>query len=374
MPPKKEERRPLEPIFSQTTFPFYQYQTYQQDNLDQVSQFLTYFKPELLQMMKNNIQDNMQILCQSIGITLHPTFVKVIQSLDINDFDENKKFKNPEEYENDQTSQVVFFNSVKVDIITLKLLEFCSYQSGVQTLKFCNNDLGQAEYQIISQLISNAECKIKKLYIDWQQIQPQLFQSNHLLEQLYLRSCQIKLPFIEILCQNMRNLKVLDLYDNQLSKEAFNLIGTALKENTFLEQLGLAKNQINSLDQLSEIMQNVGKFLMSQDEYDDYRIKEKERDQIIERNKKVKKKGTEEVVPVLETIQQFDNNWYIMRNQKLQLLNLSLNQIDENSFVQIEKFLNQTIEGFQLVLTNNKFEDQKALQRLKKKYNKKLMI
>lgn len=46
----------------------------------------------------------MQILCQSIGINLHPTFVKVVQNLDINDFDENKKFRNPEEYESDQTS------------------------------------------------------------------------------------------------------------------------------------------------------------------------------------------------------------------------------------------------------------------------------
>ncbi|CAD8075052.1 unnamed protein product [Paramecium sonneborni] len=374
MPPKKEERRPLEPIFSQSNCPFYQYQIYQQESLDQASQFLAYFKPELSQLMKNNIQDNMQILCQSIGINLHPTFVKVVQNLDINDFDENKKFRNPEEYESDQTSQIVFFNSVKVDILTLKLLEFCCSQSGIQCLKFCNNDLGQSEYQIIAQIIGNTECKIKKLFIDWQLVQPQLLQSNHLLEQLYFRSCQINYAFIETLCQNMRNLKVLDLYDNQLSKEAFGLIGVTLKDNIYLEQLGLAKNQITSLDQLSEIMQNVGKFLMTQEEYDEYRIKEKERDQIIERNKKVKKKGTEEIVPVLETIQQFENNWFIIRNQRLQLLNLSLNAIDDNSFILIEKFLNQTFEGFQLVLTNNKFEDQKALQRLKKKYNKKLLI
>ena len=41
---------------------------------------------------------------------------------------------------------------------------------------------------------------------------------------------------------------------------------------------------------------------MTQEEYDDYKNKEKERDAIIERNKKVKKKGTEEPVPTLEPI------------------------------------------------------------------------
>lgn len=41
---------------------------------------------------------------------------------------------------------------------------------------------------------------------------------------------------------------------------------------------------------------------MTQEEVDEYRVKEKERDAIIERNKKVKKKGTEEIVPLLEPI------------------------------------------------------------------------
>lgn len=41
---------------------------------------------------------------------------------------------------------------------------------------------------------------------------------------------------------------------------------------------------------------------MSNEEYEEYKVKEKERDAVVERNKKVKKKGTEELVPVLEPV------------------------------------------------------------------------
>lgn len=41
---------------------------------------------------------------------------------------------------------------------------------------------------------------------------------------------------------------------------------------------------------------------MSEEELEEYRNKEKERDAVVERNKKVKKKGTEEPIPFLEPI------------------------------------------------------------------------
>lgn len=69
-------------------------------------------------------------------------------------------------------------------------------------------------------------------------------------------------------------------------------------------------------------------------------MKEKERDAAIERNKKVKKKGTEELVPVLEPVVQVDNNYYIVRNSRLWLINLAMNGLDDNSREGIEKFLN----------------------------------
>jgi hypothetical protein len=42
--------------------------------------------------------------------------------------------------------------------------------------------------------------------------------------------------------------------------------------------LGLAKNKLSKFDDLSGLTSNIGKFLMSSEELEEYRNKEKERD------------------------------------------------------------------------------------------------
>lgn len=95
MPPKKEERKPLEPLF-QISDPFYMYRPYDNAQLEQINHFLTYFKPELTQLLKANIYDNMEMLSKNIGVHLHPCFRKPIVFDNFDDFDENTKFRNPE--------------------------------------------------------------------------------------------------------------------------------------------------------------------------------------------------------------------------------------------------------------------------------------
>ena len=51
-------------------------------------------------------------------------------------------------------------------------------------------------------------------------------------------------------------------------------------------------------------MKNVGKTPLSVEDLENYRSKEKDRELIIEKNKKVKKKHLEEAVPVLEPIEE----------------------------------------------------------------------
>jgi hypothetical protein len=75
--------------------------------------------------------------------------------------------------------------------------------------------------------------------------------------------------------------------------------------NKSIEFLGLAKNKLGKFDDLSGLVANVGKFLMTAEEVEEYRGREKERDAIIERNKKAKqKKQAEEPVPVMDPITQ----------------------------------------------------------------------
>ncbi|CAK87477.1 unnamed protein product (macronuclear) [Paramecium tetraurelia] len=373
MPPKKEERKPLEPIFQEIPL-FYEYIDYSNEQMEQLNEYLNYFKPELSAIMKNNIFENMELLSQTIRIAIHPSFIKPNQIIDLNDFDENTKFRNPEDLDGDQVPQMIQINSIKIDLYTLKLLDYCAGISGLTTIKLSNNSLTSRQYQQLAAIINNPENKIKKLFIDWQEVDESFLQQVQQVEFLTLRSCQLTNKQIQSLTSDVQNLKCLDLYDNRLSREALNLIGKMLGQNGSMEFLGLAKNGIQSFDDLQGITQNIGRFQMSQEEYEEYKTKEKERDAIIERNKKVKKKGTEEPVPFLESIQQIDNNWYLIKNSKLCLINLSMNQIDDQSRDAIEKFLLQTGENFQLVLMNNRFDDQKALQKTKKKFGKKLVL
>lgn len=106
------------------------------------------------------------------------------------------------------------------------------------------------------------------------------------------------------------------------------------------------------------------------------RNKEKEKELIIERNKKAKsKKQPEEPLPFLNPISQGqDGNWYLMKNSKLWLINLSMNHLDDSSREQIDKFLQLQSDSFCIVLTNNRFDDPKAKDRMRKKWGKRIAI
>ena len=52
-------------------------------------------------LMKNNIFDNMETLFNKVGLPMHPSFIKPNNAIDLNDFDENTKFRNPDDDNND---------------------------------------------------------------------------------------------------------------------------------------------------------------------------------------------------------------------------------------------------------------------------------
>lgn len=66
-----------------------------------------------------------------------------------------------------------------------------------------------------------------------------------------------------------------------------------------LEYLGLAKNGIADLCLLKPILSNIGKQVLSQEELEKYRAKEKERDDLLADAKKKKKKLNDDEIPQL---------------------------------------------------------------------------
>ena len=70
---------------------------------------------------------------------------------------------------------------------------------------------------------------------------------------------------------------------------------------------------------------NIGKKPLSNEEYEEYLIKEKQKEAILERNKKIKKKENQEPIPFLDPIQQMAEGSIIFSIKFLNNHNLKKN-------------------------------------------------
>ena len=93
--------------------------------------------------------------------------------------------------------------------------------------------------------------------------------------------------------------------------------------NKTLEFIGLAKNNLTMAD-LQPLIDCMGKKPFPEEEADAYLKKMKERDAIVEKNKKLKaSKKPEEPVPLLDNIeQQDDGSWMMVQNGQVRHINL----------------------------------------------------
>ncbi|KAL4449653.1 hypothetical protein ABPG74_007476 [Tetrahymena malaccensis] len=281
----------------------------------------------------------------------------------------------------------------RIDYLTMKMIIFQLPFTNISTLKLHNNMLDDETIELlISFFNSEASQKIKKLFFEWNNLLSsqkrtlffQTVSKSIYIDNLILRCNSLQDEMTSVISQQLvpstttpsSNIKFLDLYDNQIGIEGFQQLGKMIYKNKSLTTLGLCKNGISNVSQIEQILISIGKYPMSEEQYQAYRNSEKERDQIIERNKKLKGKKLLEAEPVpeLEAIEQItENKWAITRNSTLSMLNLSLNQLTDESVERFESFLQVVHDNFQVILSFNSF-DQRAKERLKKKFNKKIAL
>lgn len=104
--------------------------------------------------------------------------------------------------------------------------------------------------------------------------------------------------------QGNKTLKVLDISYNPITRESLNYIAETMETNRTLEYLGLAKCKFENED-LYPIFHSIGKIPFPADQVDAHQAKLKQRDVIIEKNKKLKaSKKPEEPVPIIDNIEQ----------------------------------------------------------------------
>ena len=102
-----------------------------------------------------------------------------------------------------------------------------------------------------------------------------------------------------------KTLKVLDISYNPsaLTDHSIKAIAEMLETNRTLEYLGLAKNGIQN-EHVAMITHQIGRMVFPSDQVDAHMNKIKQRDVIIEKNKKLKtSKKPEEPVPILDNIE-----------------------------------------------------------------------
>lgn len=161
---------------------------------------------------------------------------------------------------------------------------------------------------------------------------------------------------------------MLDVSHNDFSGKAVSHgFKQVFETNRTLEYVGLAKNNLVTAD-VQPLLGCFGRQPFPSENVAAYTQKVKERDLIIEKNKKLKaSKKPEEQVPLLDALEskvQKDENgvdqtcWFMQMNPQFKHLNICLNQIEDDCQPDIENLLSITPDDFCLTLSGNAFSDE----------------
>ena len=203
--------------------------------------------------------------------------------------------------------------------------------------------------------------------------------SHTKLDSLCLRGDFIGDTAAAIIFENLKNnqcLRVLNLFKNSLSSKSSTGIGSMLEINRKLEELNLGGNLFNN-DDFKIITEQIGKKELNEEEIDSYNKKLKEKNEIIEKNKKQKAaKKPELPVPFVPEIEIMGERYFITKNNVLKTLNLMQNPlINKGIYNDIFKSLEKTEEV--LTILDMKIFDKNEKDKLsdpKNKYTSKVYL
>ena len=270
-------------------------------------------------------------------------------------------------------SPILSFNNVLVDINTIKIIFFLFPSSKITTLKFCHNNFNIKTLECLITSLLTKPNSIYNFTYEWNDtisIEGKLFSYKDILtgelseinnqkEFLVLKKSQdiltnliTKVPNrLEALClrgdligdetaikifnglkNELNYLRILNLFKNELTDKSIKVLGETMLVNRRLEEINLGNNHLTDLS-MNIIKINYGKFEMSETDLDEYKKLEKERQDIIKQNTKLKaSKKPELEVPYLDELKNIDGINYKVRNDVIKLFNLSQNDFTEKSF------------------------------------------
>ena len=279
------------------------------------------------------------------------------------------------------------FNNVLLDINTIKIVFHLLPNSKVTRLKFSNNNFNIKSLECLVNNLIEKENNINNLTYEWnsdviiddikysyndikiiedEKLLQDMKKTQNLLvnlithvpsklEILCLRgNClgdEIAIKIFEGLKNEENCIRVLNLFKNNLTDECIKTFSEMILVNKNLEEINFGNNFLTD-ESLDLIVKNFGIFKMSPEEVEEYRKLEKERQDIIKQNAKLKaSKKPELEVPYLDEMKEENGEFFKVKNEVLKVFNLIQNNFTEKSFENIIKLLDGnentvlTIEG-----------------------------
>lgn len=270
------------------------------------------------------------------------------------------------------------FNNILVDINTLKIVFYLLPTSKITTLKFSNNNfnINSLDYLINTLLTKpngvynftyewNDKIIIDGTKYSYKDLLLKNILDNKIVEEMIktqdiLTNLITKVPNrLEALClrgnllgdetaikifnglkNELNYLRILNLYKNELTDNCIKNFGEMILVNRRLEEINFGNNHLTDVA-LNIIKSNYGKFEMNETDLEEYKKLEKERQDIIRQNIKLKaSKKPELEVPHIDELKDIDGIVYCVKNDVLKLFNLTQNNFTENSFDDLIGILN----------------------------------
>ena len=271
---------------------------------------------------------------------------------------------------------ILTFNNVLVDLNTLKIIFYLFPSSKVTTLKFSNNNFTLKSLDYLINSLLTKQNGIYNFTYEWNDkivINGQKYSYKDLLnkdeennnnildEKIYqemkksqeiLTTLITKVPNrLEALClrgdllgdetainifnglkNELNYLYILNLYKNELTDKCMTAFGEMMLVNRRLEEINFGNNHLTDIS-LNIIKSSYGKFEMNETDLEEYKKFEKERQDIIRQNTKLKaSKKPELEVPHIDELKEDNGVYYRVKNDVLKLFNLTQNNFTESSF------------------------------------------
>ena len=298
--------------------------------------------------------------------------------------------------------KILNFSNVLVDKNTIKIIFNLFQKSKINYLKFSSNNFNLNNLELLFNYLINKPNEIYFFNFEWnekfitneneffslknmnekniktfqkiEEIFLLLFNTTNKLESICFRGDfigdEMAIKIFETLKNNNNNLRILNLYKNNLTNKCVKTFSEMLYSNRKLEEINLGGNYLSN-ESLELIKNNVGIFFLNDEKLEEYKKLEKEKNNIIKENIKLKAKKKNEIeVPVLDELIEIEGKFFTVKNNVLSILNLIQNNFNEKCFENLIKILdsndklNITINKDIFNENQIKFLNEKYLERL----------